>query len=109
MKMKEDEATGEPAGTPNWMAPEVIKLAGACTKSDIWSLGCTIVEMLTGKPPYAGMHSFAALYKIVEDTEPPIPKNLDLSKVIRQFALVNQSVLIFFIITGSKRLFINLF
>ncbi|KAG1047331.1 hypothetical protein G6F43_010216 [Rhizopus delemar] len=91
MKMKEDEATGEPAGTPNWMAPEVIKLAGACTKSDIWSLGCTIVEMLTGKPPYAGMHSFAALYKIVEDTEPPIPKNLDLSKVIRQFALVNQS------------------
>lgn len=81
--MKDDETTGEPAGTPNWMAPEVIKLAGASTKSDIWSLGCTIVEMLTGKPPYAGMHSFAAMYKIVEDDEPPIPKNLNLSEVNR--------------------------
>ncbi|KAG1473080.1 hypothetical protein G6F56_001157 [Rhizopus delemar] len=81
MKMKEDKTTGSPAGTPNWMAPEVIKLAGACTKSDIWSLGCTVVEMLTGRPPYSGMHSFAALYKIVEDKELPIPKNLDLSEV----------------------------
>ncbi|KAI9271412.1 kinase-like domain-containing protein [Sporodiniella umbellata] len=85
MKMKEDETTGSPAGTPNWMAPEVIKLAGACTKSDIWSLGCTIVEMLTGKPPYSGMHSFAALYKIVEDEELPIPKNLELSEEARDF------------------------
>jgi hypothetical protein len=39
--------------------------------------------MLTGKPPYAGMHSFAAMYKIVEDDEPPIPKNLNLSEVNR--------------------------
>ncbi|CAO3682069.1 unnamed protein product [Rhizopus microsporus] len=85
LKMKDDETTGEPAGTPNWMAPEVIKLAGASTKSDIWSLGCTIVEMLTGKPPYAGMHSFAAMYKIVEDDEPPIPKNLNLSEEAREF------------------------
>ncbi|KAG1457983.1 hypothetical protein G6F56_006494 [Rhizopus delemar] len=86
-KMKDDETTGEPAGTPNWMAPEIIKLAGASTKSDIWSLGCTIIEMLTGKPPYSGMHSFAALYKIVEDDEPPIPKNLVLSKDVREFLL----------------------
>ncbi|OBZ84795.1 Serine/threonine-protein kinase sepA [Choanephora cucurbitarum] len=80
LKMKDDENTGEPAGTPNWMAPEVIKFAGASAKSDIWSLGCTIVEMLTGKPPYASMPSFAALYRIVEDDEPPIPKSLKLSK-----------------------------
>jgi serine/threonine protein kinase len=51
------------AGTPNWMAPEVIELKGASPKSDIWSLACTVVELLTGRPPYAeiansmsGMH-----------------------------------------------------
>jgi serine/threonine protein kinase len=82
LKMKDNENTGEPAGTPNWMAPEIIKFTGASAKSDIWSLGCTIVEMLTGKPPYAGMPSFAALYRIVEDDEPPIPKNIKLSEVI---------------------------
>ncbi|KAI8082638.1 kinase-like domain-containing protein [Gilbertella persicaria] len=85
LKMKDDETTGEPAGTPNWMAPEVIKFAGASAKSDIWSLGCTIVEMLTGKPPYANMPSFAALYRIVEDDEPPIPKNLKLSEEAMDF------------------------
>lgn len=36
----------------NWMAPEVLKLRGVSTKSDIWSLGCTVTELLTGKPPY---------------------------------------------------------
>lgn len=43
-------------GTPNWMAPEVIKgtqLATEWFKADIWSLGCTIVEMLTANIPFS--------------------------------------------------------
>ena len=38
--------------TPHWTAPEVVERKRASTRSDIWSLGCTIIELLTGQPPY---------------------------------------------------------
>lgn len=69
------KSPNEIAGTPNWMAPEVIKLQGASPKSDIWSLGCTIVELLTGKPPYSDVgNSMTVLFRIVEDPLPPLPE-----------------------------------
>ncbi|KAI6042650.1 hypothetical protein EDC04DRAFT_2657661 [Pisolithus marmoratus] len=39
-------------GSPYWMAPEVIEQSGATTSSDIWSVGCVVIELLEGKPPY---------------------------------------------------------
>ncbi|ORX47482.1 kinase-like protein, partial [Hesseltinella vesiculosa] len=63
----------EVAGTPYWMAPEVIALQGASTKSDIWSLGCTLIELCTGKPPYSEFNHYYALYHIVEDDYPSFP------------------------------------
>jgi serine/threonine protein kinase len=41
--------------TPNWTAPEAIELRSVSTKSDIWSLGCTVIESLTGQPPYGDL------------------------------------------------------
>ncbi|KAI3526264.1 hypothetical protein L1887_05510 [Cichorium endivia] len=39
-------------GSPLWMAPEVLR--GECQgpESDVWSLGCTVIEMVTGKPAW---------------------------------------------------------
>jgi serine/threonine protein kinase len=84
------------------MAPEVIELKGASTKSDIWSLGCTVVELLTGRPPYAEMGnsmsgslcfileveflfdiSLTVMFRIVEDDMPPIPEGA--SDLLRHF------------------------
>ena len=39
------DSSGKVEGSPYWMAPEVIMLEGAKTVSDIWSLGCTIIEV----------------------------------------------------------------
>ncbi|XP_023193301.1 mitogen-activated protein kinase kinase kinase 19 [Xiphophorus maculatus] len=51
-------------GTPYWMAPEIINESGYGRKSDIWSVGCTVFEMATGKPPLAHMDKMAALFYI---------------------------------------------
>ncbi|KAJ3006599.1 hypothetical protein HKX48_009576, partial [Thoreauomyces humboldtii] len=78
----EDE--GAIAGTPYWMAPEIIELKGASTASDIWSLGCTIIEMITGKPPYLDLKNpMTALFRIVEDESPPLPEGI--SEDLRSF------------------------
>lgn len=40
-------------GTPYYMAPEVLKRIGHNQSADIWSFGCMMIEMLTGKAPWS--------------------------------------------------------
>ena len=58
------------------MAPEVITMSGASSNSDIWSLGCTIIELITGNPPYIELAPMQALFAMVRDMGPPIPDGI---------------------------------
>lgn len=61
-------------GTPHWMAPEtVLGGDGSCTASDVWSLGATIIELLTMNPPYHDLVPMAAIHAIVNNEHPPLP------------------------------------
>ena len=44
----------KPQGTPSYMAPEQIRGQAPDPRSDIYSLGCTFFELLSGKPPFSG-------------------------------------------------------
>ncbi|KAL7122990.1 hypothetical protein ACP275_01G078500 [Erythranthe tilingii] len=65
-------------GSPYWMAPEVVKNSSGCNLAvDIWSLGCTVLEMATTKPPWSQYEGVAALFKIGNSKElPEIPDSL---------------------------------
>ncbi|KAL8130892.1 mitogen-activated protein kinase kinase kinase 5-like isoform X2 [Apium graveolens] len=69
-------------GSPHWMAPEVLlsmmrkdskpELAFAV---DIWSVGCTVIEMLTGKPPWSEYSGVQAMFNVL-NRSPTIPETL---------------------------------
>ncbi|KAI8090997.1 kinase-like domain-containing protein [Gilbertella persicaria] len=62
-------------GTLYWMAPEVLEHHYS-PKVDIWSLGCTVLEMITGEHPWMELTTLAALYQIGLHNAPAIPTNI---------------------------------
>nr|ODO01011.1 STE/STE11/CDC15 protein kinase [Cryptococcus depauperatus CBS 7855] len=78
-----DAADAEVVGSPYWMAPEVIEQSGASTASDVWSVGCVVVELLEGKPPYGDLAPMQALWKIVQDESMRIPDGA--SPIVKDF------------------------
>ncbi len=78
MELEDDCGVRKVKGTPFWMAPEVVLQKEQGLPSDIWSLGCTVVEMATGRAPWAHIADpFVALYRIGCTNEmPSVPASL---------------------------------
>ncbi|XP_006458093.1 hypothetical protein AGABI2DRAFT_64355, partial [Agaricus bisporus var. bisporus H97] len=63
-------------GSVFWMAPEVVKQSGHTLKADIWSVGCLVVEMLTGEHPWAQLTQMQAIFKIGSSARPSMPSDI---------------------------------
>ncbi|KAI2781835.1 MAP kinase [Daldinia loculata] len=63
-------------GTPMYMSPEVIKgeNPGRAGAVDVWSLGCVILEMVTGRRPWSNLdNEWAIMYNIAQGNPPQLP------------------------------------
>eukprot|EP00760_Papus_ankaliazontas_P036981 PhM_4_TR8413/c4_g1_i1/m.8088 len=74
-------------GTPSYMAPEVVSTGVHTFASDVWSLGVTVLEMVTGRPPmYTNTDVLTMLSR--GDDVAPLPENtasMTLSPSLRSF------------------------
>lgn len=73
------DAAKSSVGTPLYMAPEVVKSRNEDrygSAADIWSLGCTVLEMLTRKRPYPCSNPLQVLWKVMNGEVPDVPEEL---------------------------------
>ncbi len=81
-------ATGRTLGTAAYMAPEQVRGTPEVShKTDLYSLGCVLYQMLTGTPPFEGKSAMALMHKHIEEPPPrPSAKNpeipLELDKLV---------------------------
>lgn len=68
--------TGSVIGTATYFSPEQARGEAADGRSDIYSLGVVLYEMLTGRPPFSGETPVSVAYQHVA-TDPPAPSSLN--------------------------------
>ena len=64
--------SGQTLGTPAYMAPEQVLAGMSGPATDLYALGCTLHEMLTGRAPFTGSTAYAVMSKQVDQPPPPV-------------------------------------
>ncbi|XP_049718160.1 serine/threonine-protein kinase ULK4 isoform X5 [Elephas maximus indicus] len=73
-------------GSPVYTAPEILSGTDFSITSDLWSLGCLLYEMFSGKPPFFSERFSELIEQILyQDPLPPIPKDSSLPKASSDF------------------------
>jgi serine/threonine protein kinase len=70
------QQTAHVMGTPSYMSPEQVKGRAVDGRSDIFSLGVMLYEMVTGEKPFPGQNITTVIYKIVNE-EPVPPRQIE--------------------------------
>ena len=85
--------TGLLVGTPTYMSPEQVLGKDIDEKTDIYSLGTMMYEMLTGRAPYSGKDSMSIMYQHVQgEAKPPIEKNEKCPKELSDLVMLCMKV-----------------
>jgi serine/threonine-protein kinase len=63
---------GQALGSLDYMAPEQIRGEEVSPATDIYALGCVVIECLTGKPPFGGRPSMRVLFAHLQDPPPDL-------------------------------------
>ena len=68
---------GAAIGTPAWMSPEQIRGEPATRRSDVWSLGAVLRQVVTGQPPWAGLDAEQVLSQRLSSDDEQLLRSLD--------------------------------
>lgn len=78
-------------GTRSYMSPEQIRAKSLDARSDVYSLGCVMFELLAGKPPYSGANPDDLLMKHLRSSIPNLAASNE--RVTSEFALLVQRMM----------------